>query len=68
MADISIKKRMIWLMPRINRGGKLDLIKLPIGRDSAQSKFKKANISICFSYKSIAVGVEINRIMNIVNK
>lgn len=59
---------MIWLMPRIKRGGKLDLIKFPMGRDSAQSKFKKANISISFSFKSMAVGVEINRIMSIVNK
>jgi len=58
---------MIWLMPNIKSGGKLDLMKLPMGRVSAHSKFKKPNISIYFNVESIAVGVEMNRIMKRVN-
>lgn len=64
---MSIRNKMIWLIPNINRGGKLDLMKFPIGRVSAQSKFKKPNISIFYNVESMAVGVETNRIMKIVN-
>jgi hypothetical protein len=42
-------------------------MKLPRGKVSAHSKFKKPNISIFFNVDSIAVGVEMNRIMKIVN-
>jgi hypothetical protein len=55
-------------MPRINSGGKFDLMKLPMGRDSAHSKFKNPNMSICFNFESIAVGVEMNRIINMVSR
>jgi hypothetical protein len=64
---MSIRNKMIWLIPNIKRGGKLDLMKFPIGRVSAQSKFKKPNISIFYNVESMAVGVETNRIMKIVN-
>lgn len=42
------------------------MIKFPKGKLSTQSKFKKPNISICFKVDSIAVGVEIKRMMKIV--
>jgi hypothetical protein len=44
------------------------LMKAPIGNYSTQSKFKKPKISNSFNAESIDVGVEMNRITNIVKK
>jgi hypothetical protein len=52
---------MIWLIPRITRGGKLSFKN---GMLSIQLKEKTPNTSIFFIVESIAVGVDIKRITN----
>ncbi len=58
MDDRSIKSKMIWLIPRITRGGRLSFKN---GMLSIQLKEKMPNTSIYLRVESIAVGVEINR-------
>ena len=58
MDDRSIKSKMIWLMPRITRGGRLSFKN---GMLSIQLKEKMPNTSIDLRVESIAVGVEIKR-------
>lgn len=58
MDERSIKSKMIWLMPRITRGGRLSFKK---GMLSIQLKENMPYTSIYLRVESIAVGVEIKR-------
>jgi hypothetical protein len=53
-------------MHRMTSGGKFAFMKLPHGRLSAQSKFKKPNVSNCLRVESMAVGVDIKRMITMV--